>query len=363
MKKSSLFSKIKVFTFIFSTLIFQACRENVESVSKISPNSITNFLVFDTREEYHSAIQKLSRASYADLHAYEKQNNFVSMRTMLKEAEYEDAKNHEQEIAQSEGIRKTAHKTPNIIKENPTTFLYSPDEGIQLNLTNLDLASILNKDGIVKVAGKIIQYSKWDVKIIEDGNPDKIALLNKITQTNKELGITVNPINFRSNSNKNAKLAYSYTRSCEGATGSPAQYKIIVYEEAYDFDDGVLRYWVGTYTIRTLKRGFLGYWYNHATRSQYGSVNVSYTSNPSPLAIIYSYGWAQTPIILSPGSYSFNNSSGDETSTWVITFFRYNVNVTAGYNYPYNEILIKFSDSTTSNFVFGTGGANCNCSI
>ncbi|AEI48526.1 hypothetical protein [Runella slithyformis] len=259
-------------------------------------------------------------------------------------------------------IKSITHRVPDIVTQNPHTFFYSLEEGIELNLTSTEMSSVLNKDGIVKVAGKIIQYSKFNIKIIEDGDPTKIALLDKINQTDKSQGITVNPINFKSSGQKNSKVskvAYSYTRSCENATGSPLQYRVIVYEEAYDFNDGVLRYWVGNYRVRTLRRGAFGAWYNHATRSQNGSVNFT----PSFSQPIGGLSWATTPYMTPNGSYSFDNSSGSETSNYGINFFDYAVNLTAGLNPPYNSLEIRFSSSTTATFNFGTGGSGCTCSI
>jgi hypothetical protein len=372
MKKLFFFQKLYV---LFCTMqacgFLQSCKDQTGNNVGVAPSTTFNFMTFQTAADYQATAEKMNIASYSELEAYQKQNNFISMRMLLKQAESQDAQNHEEEmklLAKNPALAKTmTHKVPDIITQNPRTFFYSPEEGIELNLTSTELSSVLNKDGIVKVAGKIMQYSKYDVKVIEDGKPEKIALLAKTTQTNKEQGITVNPINFRSSGQKNGKVAYSYTRSCEACTGSPCEYRIIVYEQAYDMTDGVLRYWVGRYLVRTLRRGAFGSWRNHATRSQQGFVNntsMVFQNYPHPFPI-----WANGPHGLIPttgqSNYPFNNSDSDgyETSEYVKVFFNFVRDLTSGVNPPFRDFQVTFSPSTTSNFIFGTGGPACNCSI
>ena len=294
----------------------------------------------------------------------EKQHNFTSLRTLLKEAEEEDAANHEREIklvAENPAMATMmTHQIPQVVKDNPNTFFYSKEEGIRLNLIRTELDYLLNKDGLVKVGDKIIQYKSSYTKVIEDGDTKKIALLEKTMSTDKKLGVSVHPIKFY---NANKKLNYAYTRSCEGGYGSPLQYRIIVYEEAYHHDDGLYRNYLGTLKIRTLKRGFLGGWYNHATRSQsgFGTVSYNFANNPNY--------WATTPTVkFLGGTYNLvwdgniPDQNWNETSDLGITFFHFQIWLSQGEQYPYNIYQPQFNSSSTHTWTFGTGGP-CSCSI
>lgn len=345
------------FAFLFAlTLFLFSCNQNkIENEVVPTLSTIENFLTFESMDEFNKIAQKMAKAPYSEVISLEKQRNFVSLRTLLKEAEEVDAINHEKEMKIAEEnpvMAKTmTHQIPKVIRDNPNSFFYSNEEGIRLNLIRTELATLLNKDGIVKVGGKIIQYKSAYTKVIEDGNVDKIALLKTTATTDKTAGISVHPVRFR---NSNKRLDYAYSRSCEGGYGSPLQYRIIVYEEAFDFEDYSYHYYVGGLKIRTLKRGFLGGWYNHATRSQSGDGNVSYNfaNNPS--------SW-NTWVVNYTGNYSFNNNNGNETSEYTPTFFLFKCPYSYYYQYPeYANFQPQFNSSSTHTWTFGTGGP---CSI
>lgn len=338
------------------SVVLSSCKNSNDVAPRLEVHD--NFLTFKTADDFYKTAEKLSKGPYSEVANLEKQYNFISLRTLLKTAEEEEAANHERElklVAENPAMATImTHQIPQIVKDNPNTFFYSKEEGIQLNLIKIGLASLLNKDGIVKIGGKIIQYKHSYTKVIEDGNTGKIDLLEKIKSTDKETGISVHPIKFY---NADKKLNYAYSRSCEGGYGSPLQYRLIVYEESYNGNDGYQIFYQGGLRIRTLKRGFLGGWYNHATRSQSGIGNVSYNfaNNPGPS------GWTYYSVNYN-GNYDINNSSGDETSDLGIVFFAFVAPYSYQYTYPYNIFQPQFNNSSTHTWTFGTGGP-CSCSI
>lgn len=340
------------------SVVLSSCKNSNDVAPTLETHD--NFLTFKTGDEFYKTAEKLSKAPYSEVVNLEKQHNFTSLRTLLKEAEEEDAANHEREIklvAENPAMATMmTHQIPQVVKDNPNTFFYSKEEGIQLNLIKIGLASLLNKDGIVKIGDKIIQYKNAYTKVIEDGDTKKIALLEKTMSTNKEAGISVHPVRFH---NANKRLAYEYSRSCEGGYGSPLQYRIIVYEEAFDYENLTSHVYTGGLKIRTLKRGAFGAWYNRATSSQSGVGNVVYDFSTMPIPL--------DPLDLvvmnqNSGPYSLDNTIG-ERSTLEIQFFAF---VTPYANYSqrqdYNNFQPKFSTSSTHTWTFGAGGP-CSCSI
>lgn len=346
-------------------IVVSSCKNSSDVVPTLGVQN--NFLTFKTSDEFYKTAEKLAKAPYSEVIDLEKQHNFVSLRTLLKKAEEEDAANHEKEMKMAEVnpamVTMMTHQIPQIIKDNPNTFFYSKEEGIRLNLIKIELASLLNKDGIVKIGDKIIQYKSTYTKVIEDGDESKIALLETTGTTDKGVGVSVHPVKFY---NANKRLNYAYTRSCEGGYGSPLQYRIIVYEEAYHLDDPTYRNYFGGLEIRTLRRGAFGAWYNHATRSQSGSGTVSYNFANNP------FSWSTTPIIRflgNGGNYNIAwNSNPDlnmnwpETSSLLYTFFNFQIVHSSREQYPYNIYQPQFNTSSTHTWTFGTGGP-CSCSI
>jgi hypothetical protein len=352
------------FAVAFATALLLLSCERTQTENSIAPTVAQNegFATFKTRAEFDETVAKLSKGSYSDVVLLEKQHHFVSMTTLLKKAEEEDEANQEREIkieASSPELAKTMkHETPKTIVDNPNSFIYATESGIELNLILLDLASVLNKDGIVKIENKIVQYKHDFIKVINDGDERKIASLERTKTTDLTQNVLVNPVKFtKSTIVKNTKTAG--VRSCEATSGSPMQWWIIVYEEAFTSNDNFLKYWIGQYKIRTLKRGSFGSWYNYSTRSQYGNV----THYGPQFSIGYNPGgWAFTPYVEPSGSKPYNNSSGSETSTLIYPYFNYGLNAQAGLtSYPYNNLEINFSPSNTAKFGFSVG--NCECTL
>jgi hypothetical protein len=105
------------------------------------------------------------------------------------------------------------------IKEHSSSFILQ-DSGIyNLNTTGVGLSMlpILNEDGIYKVNGKIYQHKMNLIKIIEDGDSEKIKLLDNIKSSNSELDILVfNDVESDNQLDENLKLSYNHILSSGG---------------------------------------------------------------------------------------------------------------------------------------------------
>jgi hypothetical protein len=225
------------FAVTFVAALFLLSCERTQTDNSITPTLAQDdgFATFKTRAEFEETVAKLSKGSYNDVILLEKQQNFVSLTTLFKKAEAEDAANQEREMkieASNPELAKTMkHEAPKTVLDNPNSFIYAADQGIQLNLILPELAGLLNKDGIVKIENKIIQYKRNFIKVINDGDNNKIKLLAQTNTTGQDQNIVVNPVKFiKSTIVKNAKTAG--VRSCDFAVGSPLKWRIIVYEES-----------------------------------------------------------------------------------------------------------------------------------
>ncbi|TAG49892.1 MAG: hypothetical protein EAZ29_12815, partial [Runella slithyformis] len=161
-----------LFAFLFALVMLLPSCERKQNDATVAPdlNLNENFAVFKTYSEFQETASKLSKGTQSELIEFEKKHNFVSLTTLFRKAEQEEAANHEREIkmiSQQPQLEKTMkHEVSKTIQDNPESFIYSAEEGVQLNLTLLDLSKVLNKDGLVCVEGRIIQYKRDFIKII-----------------------------------------------------------------------------------------------------------------------------------------------------------------------------------------------------
>jgi hypothetical protein len=115
-------------------------------------------------------------------------------------------------------------KTPPVVPQTPTVaeyaalFDFNEYGGItRLKLSNPLMDRLVNKNGLIKVAGHIFQYNENNTKVIIGGDPTKIAFLPTVDATNEKLGIVVNPVTVehKTVNDDRGRTSYSYSTSFE----------------------------------------------------------------------------------------------------------------------------------------------------
>jgi len=82
-----------------------------------------------------------------------------------------------------------------LASDNAKLFLHN-EFGLvtRLSLFNSQYANVVNKEGLLKVAGHLFQYTPDALKIIEDGDDAKIGFLEQTLETDASRGIIVNKV-------------------------------------------------------------------------------------------------------------------------------------------------------------------------
>lgn len=192
---------VKRLALLMLMLPFVACEEtNYETdefVGKktISQLSTDNFLTFDSFEELEKKVEEISQMTYEEQVKEEESNNFVSIDRIYEEitlAEEELLKPYEnlteEELSKMPRITSATHDMYSDILITDTL-----EDGCLIELPNAlpKYTKVLNRKSIVKVAGKIYQFKRNEIKIIEDGDVSKIAELDRIYSTDSTLRIKV----------------------------------------------------------------------------------------------------------------------------------------------------------------------------
>lgn len=197
------------------TLLALACSDNmvktpdpqvtVKLPEFVAPDGIVfngDYLIIPTPDLYKQTIALLKSSDPASVAKWTSNIGFLSMRQIYSRAlqEQEDHPNQQTEF----------------VATHSALFDFDDDGSIKrLKLSNPLMDPLLNKDGIIMVAGHIFQYNENNVKIIVGGDNSKIALLPKIETTDEKLNIVVNPVTteYKTKTDVNGRLTHSYGSS------------------------------------------------------------------------------------------------------------------------------------------------------
>lgn len=260
-----------------------------ERVENLPTNSNLDFLEFKTKEDFRTFASMPAlkigfiqdwKAAYNKFYSLEDEINtiFYNYDNLLDNVEkkYENSSNID---ANTE--KEIDEQIENLLK--PYSFIsYKKEDGIDRKTYAIGFDYLLNKDGIVKVEGKIYQYSYDFVKVIGDGDMSKISLLNQINETNEGLNIYVNKVWHNKEEGSPTGRIENQLSSC---TSTKDNYRTIAYEEQaieydYRYSEGFTHYFI---KLRSLKKKTL-WWGNHKTgflRSQ-GSFTAAFTGGITP---------------------------------------------------------------------------------
>ena len=163
-----------------------------------------NYLTFGDFDQLEQKVIELDEMTEDEISNWEKSKNFVSIRTIsdaIDSAEfdfYEHVKDSLLKLYTESEIKnmKFPEMHAQLFYEFSELFIkktMKDDNSIyyDLDIDNYNYSRIVNKDGIVKVGTPIYQFKEATIKIIEDGNKDKIKILDDIIETDPINKITV----------------------------------------------------------------------------------------------------------------------------------------------------------------------------
>lgn len=292
---------IAVAMFSVALLLTTSCKEQVVSTATESPShqQRKNYLTFKSFDEFTAAYEKIGNQSDVDQRVWDETHNFTSLRQLYQRVIAEEAANYDQEEKQyaANSSAKLTHKPSATLGEVSNMVLRDEvNGGVVLNLFMPKMASVLNKDGIVCVGKELYQFTFGATKSTLLSNVTDInkttALFYKTEATNLTSRIYVGEVKHTRSpiSVTNARAGdFSESFSCESASGSPQNWKMICYVDEVEYtvvsnDNpwGVTDTRKGGYitaTIRTLGRGAFGSWNDRSSSEQrFGSANFRFRS-------------------------------------------------------------------------------------
>ncbi|MBT1698029.1 hypothetical protein KK083_14145 [Fulvivirgaceae bacterium PWU4] len=253
MKKTSLISEALIGRFKFcapaksSTWFFVAfflfalsCSEDPTKTSPVTENVLPEFvapdgidfngdyLIIPTPQLYEQTMKALKASEPESVSKWTAKLGLTSMRDIYVKAmkEQDDyllnlLKEYESLPADDKRLKTkpVIPQTP-FVAQHAALFDFNEYGAItRLKLSNPLMDRLLNKDGIIMVAGHIFQYNETNTKIIVGGSNSKIAMLPSVAATNDKLNIIVNPVTTQhktlTDASANGRLAYSYSSSAQ----------------------------------------------------------------------------------------------------------------------------------------------------
>jgi hypothetical protein len=271
-------------TFVLVIPLFFSCEKNEVTIDR---NSLTNeillqkaetFLEFTTHQAFEDSVKILSSLSRHQLSAWEQKRNFVSLRTMFEtiiEQESAQADLEELQIMENKALLKTMkHTFSPLINEAKDMISVSLEDGVEYNLFNPVYASVLNKDGMVKIGKSLYKFGANEILQIVNGNPNEISSLMKITQNNQTENLRYYPVysDRKLIKDSRAKIG-SNERFCE-KTNTPTYTDLKLRAWSRGFQSIYYDYSYGNYVSYFIEMSF-------TRKTWYGSINHSTESYSS----------------------------------------------------------------------------------
>ncbi len=282
-KKSTLMA---VLSFSLLSLTFMGC-QNEESLDKPQTNknlSTTSgssiksscgetYMVFSSKSELYQYLEEKEMLTNSELGILEKSQGFKSLAVAFSEigrdellvAEYDTVDNGGPILHGSvyNQYINSIHTVTHVDEKNNDTTNY-----ILPNIFDLSLARAVNVNGIVEIAGQLHKYYTNEVKIILDGDCNKLSMLDNITETDSSIGIVVlqeGEAEFQSIGRINSRSTWDIGNVANGSRNS----RLIVYSK---FFSGTVRTgqssspnaraYYGRARLVPLRRRIRGSWYD-----------------------------------------------------------------------------------------------------
>jgi hypothetical protein len=179
---------------------------------------------------------------------FEDMNHFSTVKSILQKKESSYLERWESQI----GFRSFRSAYEKLLQQSEEGInidykdILASDDVMDINLPNLEIAKLVNNNGLIEIGNKIFQYRKDNVKIITDGDSKKIKDLDKYSQSSSEANVYVATVSHLSKINL-AGRTESTLHSCAAANGSE-KYGISFIEDYTVFTDDVG--WIhSTYTM------------------------------------------------------------------------------------------------------------------
>lgn len=282
--------RVVLFGLILALISIISCTKEKET--KIKSSSIFSLkqyqrylsdfkiLVFKSEQDLADTLKYLEGKDDEFLLNWEKQHDFISMRQA-----FEDIVADELNFSENPEL---VHS--NLISKYPNSFVIEKtfdDCGFfDKNIHSDYLSKVVNPDGLIIVGDSIYQHTKDYIKVIKDGDLNKIPNLLSATTSISNLGIEVYSIKSGTT---------TFNRSCQSNDG---RLRIIVYEDFIQntsTSDPKQKATTYKVKVRSLQRRLWGLWYDNY------KTNISLTGNHVGNS---TYGW------LTSNSYVFINWSG-----------------------------------------------------
>lgn len=146
------------------------------------------YLEFRDDEVFENTRNLLKTKDISYLDAWEKQfSDFHSQRSIFEQAIEEELKFAESGEFGAQG------QHSQFVSNNSDVLLFDEEGRIKSNLpiTEEFISAFVNRNGLVKIGGKLYQYSEKSIKVIVDGDDSKLPLLPELGQSSLEHGVLV----------------------------------------------------------------------------------------------------------------------------------------------------------------------------
>ncbi len=246
--------KLKMLFVLIALCAFQ-CAPDSEITPKadLAAMDVTfkdDYVVISDASALNPLLQKMAILSPSDLDSWETKNHFSSLRSLMNRAVAEETKYFDK----LEGLDKQSLNLDEIkphadfVLEHASYFRFDDEGWFELNIANQNLAPLLNKDGIIIIAGEARKYTMKSLFVSKVAD---VGVLKSIHADQHELPIGVKKYDItRIRKEHDANSRYvTGSFSVNSCTGTAGKYRVRLYED-------VVSYYIGPTGTYALDHGF-----------------------------------------------------------------------------------------------------------
>ena len=198
-----------LFTIFF---FFSACQED-DQIDDLAAKGETNwsirlnqkggFLEFRNDSIFQNTLETLDNKPYNEVESWTKQYEFYSLANLYNEALQKEASfTSELENLVLEGKlspEEAAKRHAPLVMENASSFIFSEEGYFDINLFDPTIATLVNKDGIIKIGNNLVRFTFDHVIELPGGSADNISSLKNTDKASLLPNVIVNKVHHKYN--------------------------------------------------------------------------------------------------------------------------------------------------------------------
>ena len=298
---------------LFIAVFLLSCKDELTPLAAAEPEvTVENgMLSFSSMENFNKVFADVTEKDNSYLDNWEGSLGFTSLRSIFNQvvkAENEFSDNLSKIHGENAVLSREKFGYTEVTNKNKEILIFMEDGSFDLDVTTFGHSYILNAEGLVKIGGKIYNFTKDYVKVLGSNSFKSFSHLKTITCSDESANIFVSDVQretnilFESHNQKTNEIV----KTCIATNNKD---RLIVYEDYVYYAQGGTPCYVYSHNylikLRNLKKNIFGSWVNSETGSMRitGKLRIDQTKKVDDFGYVFDKVIVDVPNIDWPFDY------------------------------------------------------------